>query len=152
MMRRSISAGSIARKVIGNPFFEARWWTHSEAVYDEVQSAIKRAASGEFVRYKTEVRGGDGLATIDFSVKPVINEDGNASLLVVEGRDITGIEERKQRLEVGEQRLEVLNRVLRHNLRNDAAVIINYAGMLPELVEDPDVELASDKIVTMGRG
>ena len=67
--------------------------------------------------------------------------------------DLTaGIKEREAAIKEREQRLEVLNRVLRHNLRNDMAVIINYADMLPELVDDPDVEMASDKIVTMGRG
>ena len=63
-----------------------------------------------------------------------------------------GIKQREAAIKEREQRLEVLNRVLRHNLRNDMAVIINYADMLPELVDDPDVEMASDKIVTMGRG
>ena len=63
-----------------------------------------------------------------------------------------GIKQREAAIKEREQRLEVLNRVLRHNLRNDMAVIINYADMLPELVDDPDVEMASEKIVTMGRG
>lgn len=63
-----------------------------------------------------------------------------------------GIRQRENAIKESEQRLEVLNRVLRHNLRNDMAVIITYADMLPELVDDPDVEMASEKIVTMGRG
>ena len=63
-----------------------------------------------------------------------------------------GIKQREAAIKEREQRLEVLNRVLRHNLRNDMAVIINYADMLPELVDDPDVEMASGKIVSMGRG
>ncbi len=67
--------------------------------------------------------------------------------------DLTaGIKQREAAIKEREQRLEVLNRVLRHNLRNDMAVIINYADMLPELVDDPDVEMASGKIVSMGRG
>ena len=63
-----------------------------------------------------------------------------------------GIKRREDAIKEREQRLEVLNRVLRHNLRNDMAVIINYADMLPELVDDPDVEMAADKITSMGRG
>jgi len=67
--------------------------------------------------------------------------------------DLTaGIKQREDAIKEREQRLEVLNRVLRHNLRNDMAVIINYADMLPELVDDPDAEMASGKIVSMGRG
>jgi PAS domain S-box-containing protein len=117
-------------EVLGNPFFEARWWTHSEAVYDEVRDAIERAASGEFVRYETEVRGGDGLATIDFSVKPVVDEDDDVSLLVVEGRDITGQQQRSRHL-------RVMQRVMRHNMRNDLGKVRGWTELMSE-ESDPE--------------
>ena len=132
-------------EIIGNPFFEARWWTHSEAVYDKVQTAIKRAASGEFVRYETEVRGGDGLATIDFSVKPVTDDDEGVSLLVVEGRDITGQQQRSRHL-------RVMQRVMRHNMRNDLGKIRGWAELMSEEADATEraeqferVELILDK-------
>jgi PAS domain S-box-containing protein len=132
-------------EIIGNPFFEARWWTHSEAVYDKVQTAIKRAASGEFVRYETEVRGGDGLATIDFSVKPVTDDDEGVSLLVVEGRDITGQQQRSRHL-------RVMQRVMRHNMRNDLGKVRGWAELMSEEADATEraeqferVELILDK-------
>ena len=124
---------------IGNPFFETRWWTHSEAVYDEVQSAIERAAGGEFVRYETEVRGGDGLATIDFSVKPVTNEDEDVSLLVVEGRDITDQQRRSRHL-------RVMQRVMRHNMRNDLGKVRGWTELMSE---ESDAEERAEQFKTV---
>jgi signal transduction histidine kinase len=46
----------------------------------------------------------------------------------------TDITARKQR----ERRLEVLNRVLRHNIRNDVNVILGHAEVLADRVEDDD--------------
>lgn len=99
-------------EVVGEQFTEMPWWTHSEAVHERVSDAVERAASGEFVRYETDVRGVDGLSTIDFSTKPVLNGSGEVTRIVVEGRDIT--RQKQQR-----QHLQVLHRVMRHNIRND---------------------------------
>jgi len=113
------------RDVVGTSFFELPWWTHSEAVYDEVRGATERAADGEFVRYQTEVRGSSGLATIDFSLKPVRDEDDDVSLLVAEGRDITDREHHKRHL-------EVMQRVMRHNMRNDLTKLRGWAQLMAE--------------------
>ncbi|WP_408956903.1 ATP-binding protein [Natrinema sp. 74] len=54
-------------------------------------------------------------------------------------RDIT---QRKER----EQYLQVLNRVLRHNLRNDLTVVIGYAELLCERLEDRDLAAAASTL------
>ena len=125
--------------VVGNPFFEARWWTHSDAVYGEVRDAIKRAAGGEFVRYETEVRGSDGLATIDFSVKPVTDEDDDVSLLVVEGRDIT-VQQQHSR------HINVMQRVMRHNMRNDLGKVRGWTELMSE---ESDAEVRAEQFETV---
>lgn len=56
-------------------------------------------------------------------------------------RDVTM---RKQR----EQRLEVLTRVFRHNLRNDGNVIQGHAELLSDGVEDPNLESSAIEIKT----
>ncbi|PCR91490.1 sensor histidine kinase [Natrinema ejinorense] len=54
-------------------------------------------------------------------------------------RDIT---QRKER----EQYLQVLNRVLRHNLRNDLTVVIGYAELLCERLDHPELATAADTL------
>jgi signal transduction histidine kinase len=56
-----------------------------------------------------------------------------------------------------EQQLAVLNRVLRHNLRNETTVISGYAELLEAEIDDPDlatkaekIEAASDRLLSIG--
>jgi PAS domain S-box-containing protein len=126
----ALEFGGLAREdVAGQPFQEVSWWTHSEASRESVTTALDRAARGNFVRYEVEVMGTEGLRTIDFSVKPVLDDDGGVSLLVVEGRDITDQQQRGQHL-------AVLERVMRHNIRNDLTKLRGWTQMLYEAGDD----------------
>ncbi|WP_247010203.1 PAS domain S-box protein [Halorientalis litorea] len=121
-------AGVERDSIIGKPLPEAPWWGHSETARNGVRDAIARAANGEFVRYETEARGANGLATIDFSIKPVTDEDGTVSLLVTEGRDVTARQQYRQHL-------EVMQRVLRHNMRNDLTKIRGWTQLMSETAD-----------------
>ena len=57
----------------------------------QARQAIERAAKGEFVQFETTLTNAeDGdIRYVDFSIKPVINEDNEIMYLVPEGRDIT---------------------------------------------------------------
>jgi PAS domain S-box-containing protein len=80
--------------VIGKPFWETPWWTHSPQLQAQVKQAIARAANGEMVRFESEHIWADGsTGFVDFSLKPVLDEAGKVIMLIPEGRDIT---ERKQ--------------------------------------------------------
>jgi PAS domain S-box-containing protein len=87
-------AGLRAEDVIGKPFWETPWWTHSAPLQEQLRQAIGAAAAGEMVRFEATHPGADGrLHHIDFSVKPVRDEQGGVVLLIPEGRDVS---ERKQ--------------------------------------------------------
>jgi PAS domain S-box-containing protein len=76
--------------VVGKPFWETPWWTHSASEQAKLRDAIMRAARGEFVRFETTHTSASGVvATIDFSLKPVRDATGVVALLVPEGRDIS---------------------------------------------------------------
>ncbi|NHN63474.1 PAS domain-containing protein [Haloarcula sp. JP-Z28] len=119
--------------MVGKPFAEAPWWSHSETVRDRVWDALKRAADGESARYETEVRDSQEVGTIDFTVKPVTNEDGCVNMLVVEGRDITKQSRHRDHL-------QVMQRVMRHHMRNDLTKLRGFTGALYTL---PDSEAQS---------
>ena len=55
---------------------------------------------------------------------------------------LTDVTERERR----RQQLEVFNRILRHNLRNDAGVVHGYAEMLVEKVDDPELAPMVDAV------
>jgi PAS domain S-box-containing protein len=98
-------AGVTPADVIGTPFWETPWWTHSPELQARLREAVRRAARGEFVRFEATHRRPDGsLAAVDFSLKPVHDEAGRVILLVPEGRDVTD----RKRAEVERERLLAL--------------------------------------------
>ena len=83
-------AGVRVDDVVGKPFWETPWWSHSAEVQDQLRAAIRAAAGGDAVRFETIHLAPDGSAhTIDVSLKPLKDESGRVILLIPEGRDIT---------------------------------------------------------------
>jgi len=89
--RTSMSfAGIEESDVLGRPFWETPWWTHSPELQDRLRDAVREAAAGQFVRFEATHPAADGTHHIlDFSLKPVTDESGNVVFLIPEGRDIT---------------------------------------------------------------
>ncbi len=84
-----------------------------------------------------------GTRRFETQVSPVPGRDGPRGHTVVL-RDVT-------RRQTREQRLTVLNRVLRHNLRNDLNVIRAHATRIAE-AEDADPETGAEQIRTTADG
>ena len=84
--------------VIGSKLWDASWFQHSRAIREDVKGAVEQAADGEFARTEMTIRGADREAVIDFSVRPVTDENGEITLLIPEGRDITELKEREREL------------------------------------------------------
>jgi two-component system, NtrC family, sensor kinase len=83
-------AGVEESEVRGRLFWETPWWTHSQAMQEQLRGAIKAAATGEIVRFEaTHPTAGGTAHYIDFSAKPVTNEHGRVVFVIAEGRDIT---------------------------------------------------------------
>ena len=102
---------------------------------------VEQLRSSETVTVQTT----DGARKYDAQVSPVADHHGNEIGATLSLRDVT---DRNLR----EQRLEVLNRVLRHNLRNEIDVLKSHVEMLDE--DDAAVApiLASaDSIAALGQ-
>lgn len=125
-------AGVDREDVVGKHFTDAPWWDVDEETRAKLRDALERAAAGEFVRYETPVSGVTGESVIDFSIRPITDDEGRVELLIPEGRDVTARVER-------DRQLSVLSRVLRHNFRNDISVINGFAdGLARGVVEDTE--------------
>lgn len=85
-------AGLSLQDVIGKPFWRARWWAISQEARNRVQAMIAEARTGKFVRCDFEVYGemqGHKTIVIDFSLTPILDDDGNVAFLLPEGRNIS---------------------------------------------------------------
>jgi PAS domain S-box-containing protein len=98
-------AGARREDVIGRPFWETVWWRGRPDLQRRLEEAVREGAQGRSARFEATHPAADGrIATIDFSLTPVTDEQGGVGLLVTEGRDIT---ERRQ----SERRQEFLAEV-----------------------------------------
>ena len=78
--------------VINKPFWEGPWWQTSFQIQQQLKEAIHLAAQGKFIRYEVNVmRDNNQVAIIDFSLRPIQDDDGQVILIIPEGRDITDI-------------------------------------------------------------
>jgi PAS domain S-box-containing protein len=82
---------------------------------------------------------GAGRRTYAVSTSPLTDPSGTRVGYTVVFSDVTERERRRQQL-------EVLNRVLRHNLRNDAGVVHGYGELLADRLEDPELARMADAI------
>ncbi|MEM9264140.1 MAG: EAL domain-containing protein [Cyanobacteria bacterium P01_F01_bin.13] len=89
--RTVLDFGGLRREdVVGQPFWQTPWWKISEAIQVQLQESIKRAAQGEFIRYEVDVLGANNqIITIDFSLRPVMDDSDQVVLIIPEGRDIS---------------------------------------------------------------
>ena len=85
--------------VVGKPIWEAYWFQSNAEARRSAQNAVERAANGELYRDEIRVQGSDREIVIDFTVRPVTDDDGAVTLLIPEGRDVTEKKRHVQQLE-----------------------------------------------------
>lgn len=134
--------GGVAREdVLGRPFWETRWWSHSEAVQQEIRHAVRRAAQGEIVRSEVALHGrGHDLHEVDFSLKPVRDEHGQVVLLIPEGHDISALKAAQRAETALLRRLAAIGEsaaVLAHEVKSPiTAVNVALRAVADQLGED----------------
>jgi len=153
-----------------NPAYETVWGRPIDDLYDDARKFLEavdprdRAATEADIRAMiAEVKGGDPADSYDFEYR-IRQPDGeirwvSATGYVVEMSDgtprfvgiVEDITDRKRR----EQRLEVFNRVLRHNLRNQLDVIRSHAETLARRTDAGEdhaerIIAAVDELAAMG--
>jgi len=138
----ALAAGGLSRDdVVGLPFWETRWWSHSAPMQERVRDAVGRASKGELARLEISQRGrGDTVLDIDLSVKPIVDDAGATVLLIAEGRDITELKA-AQRAETAVLRaLATIGEsaaVLAHEIKNPiTAVNLALRAVAEKLGED----------------
>jgi PAS domain S-box-containing protein len=104
-----LAAGLRPEDVVGKPFAETFWWTHSPEVQAQLREAIARGARGESSHYDVQVRAAENqLIDVDFSLQVLRDEAGQVAFLVPSASVIT---ERKK-VEAELRRTEQAQRAL----------------------------------------
>lgn len=102
-------AGLERDQVLGRPFWDTYWWSHSPSMQDRLRSALARAAQGEVVRAELIARfGANTLLTLDAMFSPVIGVHGTVEAIIGSAVDITARLAAEKRDRDREARLEAV--------------------------------------------
>jgi PAS domain S-box-containing protein len=137
-------AGVSEEHVVGKPFWETPWFSHSEDLQARIRQAVRSAAAGEFVRLEVTHPNARGvLHDVDFSLKPLRDQDGKVTMLIPEGRDISEIRRAEGKfrslLEAAPDAVVVVNQEGRIVLVNEQAE--RLFGYRREELNDRNIEI-----------
>ena len=110
----------------------------SEAELARVRAQARNEDRNEF-QFRHETADGD-VRTVEVHSSPIAFEDDELLFSVV--HDITERADYESSLETQRDNLDVLNQVLRHDIRNDLQLVFAYAEMLVEEVDGEQGEYA----------
>ncbi|MDS0293454.1 PAS domain-containing protein [Halogeometricum luteum] len=106
------------------------------AVRDRVNDALRTALAGETTTIRVEFEG----RTIEYRTVPVYDDDGEVRAAMSLSQDITERVRREEELEHERERLELMNRLIRHNLLNSLNVVDARLEFVEEKVDDSVAE------------
>ena len=131
--------------VVGRPFWDIYCWNYSTDVQSRLKAAIKDASQGKSVRYEEDLlTKGNKIRKIDFTLKPVVDQQGKTVLIIPEGGDIT---DKKRADEAAQRHQQEMAHVIRlstagemasgmaHELNQPLTALLSYCGTAVSLVK-----------------
>ncbi|GGL68967.1 PAS domain-containing sensor histidine kinase [Halocalculus aciditolerans] len=118
-----------------------------EFVLDELRR-LQADHAADSIDYRLVTRGGD-VRWIRDQISWERDADGDVTAQIGVASDITEMKEYQSRIEETAAKLETLNRVVRHDIRNDMTIILGWAELLEDHVDETGVEYL-EKILASG--
>ncbi|BBO78093.1 hypothetical protein DSCW_55100 [Desulfosarcina widdelii] len=125
--------GASGERFVGQKFWETPFWQDDEAVRNKLENAVAAACQGQFKRMEVINIGADNQRRcVDFSLKPVMDDSGKATMLIAEGRDITDQKAMEARLQQA-QKMDAVGTLaggIAHDFNNNLQAISGYTQLL----------------------
>ncbi len=91
-------AGIALDDVLNKKLWETTWFNYSEETQQTIKYDYEKVAQGEQIHHDIQILTRHGLIWIDLSIHPVINDCGNITQFVIEGRNISLRKQTEDRL------------------------------------------------------
>jgi len=102
-------SGLKEKDVVNKKFWDAYWWPIPDYVKQGLKEIVKAASEGEFMRSEIVVLDKDkNPIPVDFSIKPIYDENGKIFSLLAEGRMIKEMVAARRKLKESEKKFRAL--------------------------------------------
>jgi PAS domain S-box-containing protein len=147
------AAGVKAEDVIGKPFWETYWWSHSSEEQTRVREMMGRAAQGELVRSEASVLVRDRRQIIiDVTFGPLRDEQGAICNIIGFGVDITQRKEAEDELLRAKEAAETASRAKSEflaNMSHEIRTPMNGIIGLTEVLLDTNLDSEQHEHLTL---
>jgi PAS domain S-box-containing protein len=98
------------QEIQGALFWDTPWWAHSTALQATLRNIVEACAKERRrISHSATNSAPDGtMIDIDFSLSPILDEQGRVTQIVAEGRDVTAINRANQALRKSEEELATI--------------------------------------------
>ncbi len=123
--------------LVGKPFWNTPFWMHSETLQKKLCTGIQEAAGGKFVRFETSHTDREGNEHfVDFSLKPIFDDEQKVTFLLAEGRDIDERKRSETALKRLTNKLSVLHSITMNDIQNAIFSLSGYIELQKCGVDD----------------
>jgi len=111
---------------------------HSNEYYDELWETVLAGDQWEAEVIDEQANGEE--VVLNQTVSPLTDEEGTPEKFVAVANDISQRKAYERQLEEQRDNLDILNQVLRHDIRNDLQLILAYTEMVADAIDDKEAE------------
>jgi PAS domain S-box-containing protein len=136
--------GRSAADLVGTPFQTVAAPHQQDRLLDRYRARIR----GEDVesRYDIDIRHPDGSSRAVSVQASTIDYRGETAVLATL-RDITERKAYEEMVREQNEKLQLFNEIVRHDIRNDMNVVLGYAELVGETITDPDARAKFETLV-----
>ncbi|MFC3477638.1 ATP-binding protein [Halobacterium litoreum] len=132
-------------EIVGIPFWEAPWWSEDHEA--DVKQWIREATDGDYVEYEAEHPAGDGeTAVVSGVFRPVTDDSGEVTTVLVSAKDITERRQQKRELQEQNKRFDEFASFISHDLQSPISAVNGRLELALETGDVEHVERASEAL------